>query len=159
MKKLFYLIILTMLFSSCTLVFSLLNPYKAYQKDFDNNFINEEITSSTLASLFDYKETPWDEVVYYGSYSFSPENIERDLGITNPFIPSSYNDGDWLLVFVDKHGGDYSLKYLIVGNGYQVDLSEYIPDNPHKTHFLKDDLYERAPNSRKILLKKKGTRN
>ena len=136
MKKIVCLLLFTMLFTSCELVHGLLNPCKAYQNDFETNYLDPNLTPSTLSSLFDYRGTSWDEVVFYCSY-YDVERVERELGIKIPYISNSYNDGEWLLVFIDKQNGVNVLKYFIFGSRYEIDTTWNV-DN----HYSNDDIFE-----------------
>lgn len=136
MKKIVYLLLFTTLFTSCELVHGLFNPCRAYQKDFETKYLDPNLKSSTLSSLFNCRGTSWDEVVYYGPYH-DVESVERDLGFTIPYISNSYNDGDWLLVFIDKYNENNVLKHFIFGSRYEIDTVWNVDKN-----YSRDDLFE-----------------
>ena len=153
MKKAIYLLIITLLLTSCSFLYPFLNPYKTYQDDFESKLNSNNLaSSSTLSSLFNHKNTTWDELVFFGPYNYDSEAVKSELGLTIPYLNDSVNDGDWVLVFVDKIEDTYSLKYFLYGTGYEVGLSIW----GSSTHFLNDDFYEvevGQNNFRKINLK------
>lgn len=155
MKKLVYLIFISLLFTSCYVYQIFFNPYSIIQANFERDYDSGSLPNSgTLSSLFDYGNQEWDLVFYYGPYSFDQEQVYDDLGINSPFIGSSYNDGDWLLVFVSVNEDlSYSLNYILKGTSCEVSP---IDSHYYKQVFSTDDLYTRFGPSHDIYLKKKN---
>ena len=154
MKKAILLFLTLLLFLSCTFLHPFLNPYRAYQNDFENILNSDDLKStSTLSYLFNYKNVTWDELVFYGPYSYTSENVKTDLGLSVPYLGDSYNDGDWVLLFVNKTDNSYSLKYFLFGSSYEVSQDIFASD----THYTTDDLYEviNQNNQKRLQLKHK----
>ena len=153
MKKLVYIMIITLLFTSCYVYQIFFNPYSIIQANFDRDYDSESLPNSgTLSSLFDYGNQEWDLVFYYGPYSFDQEQVYNDLKINSPFIGSSFNDGDWLLVFVSiNEDSSYSLNYILTGGSCEVSP---IDSHYYKQSFSPNDLYTRSGPSYNIYLKK-----
>lgn len=130
MKKTILLLITAVFLTSCTMFPSFVDPFQQYESDFYSKLESSDLPETgTLGNLFDYYDLEWDEVFYYGAYSYSRERIKYDLGIDSIWIPDSYYDGDWLLVFCDIVDGEYELKYLIEGDSYEVSPNSYRRDN------------------------------
>lgn len=125
--------------SSCTLISSFFNPYRSYQNDFDSKYERLEASTGNLGDLFDYRGTSWDEMHYYGAYSFYPEDVEDELGITIPYLNGMSNEGDWVLLFLDNTSDVYTLKYFINGNGYEIEYHEKSVYYPESTYEIKNN--------------------